>query len=349
MGLQSQQIKSPIGQTLGVLRPEDLLQGGFRTWGLARGQGGKSAIAIGSQDFLFHQESGDLLTDIGPLEGAILADPFDKVLQVVVEPCQVSQRHGSPLVGQHRHGDLPALSKRTNNVLALGQGPAEKNLTELRLPGNLPDGADFDSLLMERNQKEGDPSVAVIGIGASQDKDPIRPGRKGGPHLLAFKPKVFAIGLGSGAQCGQIASGVRFAESLAPNLLPRKHLGNKAPALFFGGMVNERRTQQIDSHAGSDGWRMNGLGGENCILDHRESPPSPFLGPVDPQVAGLIELGLPTSANVEKLLLVIVGVAKFLDPGTLKIFFEPGPQLHSKLLLFFAKTEIHPSTPSESR
>ena len=233
-------------------------------------------------------------------------------------------------------------------MLALGQGPAEKNLTELRLPGNLPDGSDVDSLLMERNQKEGDPSVAVIRIGASQDKDPIRPGSESGPHLLAFKPEVFAIGLGSGAQRGQIASRIRFAETLAPNLLPRKHFGNKAPALFFGGMVNERRTQQIDSHAGSDGRSMDRLGGKDGLLDHRESPPSPFLGPVDPQVAGLMEFGLPTSANVEKLLLVIFGIAKFLDPGTLKIFFEPGPQFHSKSLLFFAKLEIHPSTPSYS-
>ena len=58
-----------------------------------------------------------------------------------------------------------------------------------------------------------------VGVGPGQQQAVVGDLRRGGPDLLAVDDEVRAIALGPGGQAGQVRSGARLAEPLAPGVL----------------------------------------------------------------------------------------------------------------------------------
>src|SRR4029077_17405661 len=166
---------------------------------------------------------------------------------VAAEAHGVGERRGAALVGQHRHGDAPALADLADQVVLRHPRVLEEDLAELALAGDLPERSDGDARRVQLAEHEGDAAVAVLRIGATEDEDPGGPGTEGGPDLLPVQHEVIAVEEGAGLERGQIAAGARLAEPLAPDLVTREHGRNEAPALRLAPVVDERGTEQPDA------------------------------------------------------------------------------------------------------
>jgi hypothetical protein len=62
-----------------------------------------------------------------------------------------------------------------------------------------------------------------VGVGPGKQQAVVGDLRRGGPDLLAVDDEVHAIALGPGGQAGQVRSGARLAEQLAPGVLAGQH------------------------------------------------------------------------------------------------------------------------------
>src|SRR5262249_11094933 len=152
-------------------------------------------------------------------EAPALAAGGGEQVEVAAEAYRVGERRGAALVGEHGHGDAPALADLADQVLLGDARVLEEDLAELALAGDLTERPPGEAGRVELAQDEGDPAVAVLRIGTAQDEDPVGPGTERGPHLLPVQHEVIAVEHGAGLERGEVAAGAGLAEPLAPDLV----------------------------------------------------------------------------------------------------------------------------------
>jgi len=157
---------------------------------------------------------------------------------------------GDPLVHQRGGGHPPALADLAEPVLVGDAHVGEEHLVELGLAGDLPQRPHLDAGRGHVADEVG--HAAVLGhvrVGAGDQDRPARLVRHGRPHLLAVDDPVVAVAHGAGAERGQVRSGARLAEQLAPDLLARPQRAQEALLLLLGAVGQDRGRGHAEADA----------------------------------------------------------------------------------------------------
>src|SRR5262245_21510355 len=324
----TEQVDRRLPEALVELAPEDLLERRLRAGRLALGERREHAHAVRAHDLDLDQQPGHLLARPAG-EPAALLERRRQEAQIAREALGVGERAGAALVGEDRHRDPPALADLADQVLLRHAGVLEEDLAELALAGDLAQRPHRDAGGVELAEDERDAAVAVPRIGAAEHEDPVGPWTESGPHLLAVQDEVVAVEHGAGLERRQVTARARLAEPLAPDLVAREHGRDEAPALRLAAVVNERRAEEADAEDVQDGRRVGArqLRLEDRLLDLGGAPASPLLRPSHAEVAALVQLALPSTAELYQGILGGGGVAQLLAPGTAQARLQPAAQL----------------------
>src|SRR5260370_9468949 len=79
-----------------------------------------------------------------------------------------------------------------------------------------------------------------VGIGAYHQHAPVGEMRERGPDFLAVDDELVALELGAGAGGGEVRTGVRFREALAPDLFAAQNLRQEELFLFVSPVEVDR-------------------------------------------------------------------------------------------------------------
>ena len=129
-------------------------------------------------------------------------------------------------------------------------------------------------------------------VRSGQQRTPLRELRAGGPDLLTGDPPA-AVDLGGlGGQAGQIGTGARLGEQLAPDHLAAEGRRQEALLLFVGAERDDRRDDpRGDAHLRALDSAGRELLGDDDLLDRVRRPP-PRLGQVGLHPAALGDGGV---------------------------------------------------------
>src|SRR5262249_17237121 len=133
------------------------------------------------------------------------------------------------LVGERRHGDLPASIHVPDDVSTRYGHGVEEYLAELGRSGDLPERPDRDTGTLHVEDEVGQAAVLrQRRIRAREENAPAGELRVARPHLLPGDAESVAVALRAGAHRGEVAAGVRLAEELAPDLVAGEDGGKEA-------------------------------------------------------------------------------------------------------------------------
>ena len=85
------------------------------------------------------------------------------------------------------------------------------------------------------------------GIGAEEEQPPLREVRGGDPDLLAVDDVLVAVADRGGAKVGEVGTGLRLAEALAPVLVGREDAGQPPLLLLLGAPRDDHRADLPDA------------------------------------------------------------------------------------------------------
>src|SRR5262249_27763535 len=129
-----------------------------------------------------------------------------------------------------------------------------------------------------------------------------------------------------------------------PDLLAREDLGGVTELLLLGAVRNDGRPGHPHAEDIEDGWslRERHLLVEDHLLEERETPPTVFLWPRQPDEPGVVELALPGPHGGVRLGPRYVGAAhRARFPVARDVGREPRPDLFAKCLLLGSQREVH--------
>ena len=157
---------------------------------------------------------------------------------------------GGPFVGQRLDGQPPTGPQVTDAVSVGNPDVGDEHLGEVTIAVDLHQRADLDARRRHLDCEHGQAAVlGQRGIGPGQAHAPpgIRATR--GPHLGTVQDPLVAIALGPHARIGEIGSGIRLGEHLAPDLRTIGD-GSEPPVLLGGGTtVQQYGTHEVQAHA----------------------------------------------------------------------------------------------------
>ena len=149
-------------------------------------------------------------------------------------PLGIPAADGHPLVHQGADGDFPALPHGAEPLCIRDTHIGEMHLVEVGIPGNLLDRPDLKAGGFHVEEEVGQPlMLGRIGIRAHHQDAVVRIMGTGSPDFLAVHQPAVAVPLRLGAQPGEIRTGARLAEQLAPDLLAAGQLGQVAPLVIL--------------------------------------------------------------------------------------------------------------------
>src|SRR5207237_1041938 len=201
---------------------------------------------------------------------------------------------GAALVRERGERDLPALVHRADHVRGRDADALQEDLAELRRAGQLAERTDRDPRAGHVEDEVGEPAVLrQRRVGTREEDAPARELRVARPHLLPADDEAVAVGLGAGAERGQVAAGVRLAEELAPELL-----GGQRRSIIWDARGARRAVRcEPGAEARAEGLVLNGEGevhGRRSTIDagceveragavrtpdaRRDAPPAPRGG-----------------------------------------------------------------------
>ena len=156
-------------------------------------------------------------------------------------------------------------------------------------PARVADRADVDTVLVPWAQRHRDAAGAwVPRCWCGTARTASRRGLERGPDLLSGDDPLVAVALGPRLQAGEIRTGVRLAEPLAPQLLAAGDRRQEALLLLLGAELQQRRPEEVATlHADP----VRGLGGrmldvEDQLLCRRATATAVGLGPGDVRATG---------------------------------------------------------------
>src|SRR6266849_3608732 len=247
-------------------------------------------------------------------------------------------------VREDAHRDLPAGAGRTHHHLGRHAHVLEEDLRELRVAGDLPQGAHADARAPHVDQEEADAMVLRrLGLGAAEEEAPVGDVGVAGPHLLAVHDEAVAAALAARAQRAQVRAGAGLGEALAPEILAREQAGEEAPALRLGAVAEDGRADQVDVGAGGRPRRARAIERlfEEPALDDCRAPAALLARPGDRRPAALVELPLPVARDRQPERIVGARPAVVAPPGGRHVRLEPGARLLGEGQLARREREVH--------
>src|SRR4029079_16704456 len=118
------------------------------------------------------------------------------------------------------------------------------------------------------------------------------------PDLLSVDDVLVAVAHRGRAQVGEVGTGLRLAEALAPVLVGRQDAGQPPLLLLLGAPRDDHRADLPDAVRVEDAGRAHPrhLLGVDDVLDRCGLAPVPRLRPVDRRPLALVEGPLPRLA-----------------------------------------------------
>src|SRR5690348_2942004 len=216
-----------FGQALLDLRALDLEERALGARPLAAAHRGDHA-QIG--DLERHQldfERGDLVAEARAHDeraAAILLLRRDLLQAFQLALRRADAGDAGALIAEQELGVGPALVLLADEVLGRHLDVVEEHLVDFAPAIHGHDGADGDARRLHVDEQEGDALLLLLGagIGAHQVEDPIGEMRRGRPDLLAVDDVVVAIAYRLGPERGEVGTGARLGEALAPDMLARE-------------------------------------------------------------------------------------------------------------------------------
>ncbi len=149
--------------------------------------------------------------------------------------------------GQRHHRDAPAVVLLADPVRHRDPHLVEEELRELGRALDRAQRLDLNARRVHRHDEPGDATVALV-AGAHEQLAEVGDLGVRGPDLRAGDDVVVAVAYGPRAERGQVASCVRLAEALAPDLLAAEDGRQVALALGRGAFGDDGRScvQQAD-------------------------------------------------------------------------------------------------------
>ena len=162
----------------------------------------------------------------------------------------LGQRH--PFVGQGDLGQAPALVLGAHQVLDGNLHVGQEGLVEVVAAGHLHDGTDLDARGGHVQQQVGDALLGWPFVRRADQQDaPVGDVGPGGPDLGTVDDVPVAVADGPGSQRGQVRTGLRLAEQLAPVLGVVQHRREEAVLLGLGAAGDDRRAGPSHADGGA--------------------------------------------------------------------------------------------------
>ena len=137
-----------------------------------------------------------------------------------------------------------------------------------------------------------------VGVGAHEHLAVVGDVAEAGPDLLAVDDVVVAVADGARAQAGEVGAGVGLGEALAPHVRRRCRMPRQVALLLLVGALGDERGAAVEQpdevHAHVRRTRPLALLDVDEVLGGRGATAAVLLRPVDPRVARLEQLPLPT-------------------------------------------------------
>ena len=203
------------------------------------------------------------------------------------------------LTGEYGHADTPAAVQRAEQVLGGQLHIGEEHLVELGLAGHLPQRPDLDAGEIHRTEEERDALVLLrLRVGASHEDAPVAVAPATAPHLLAVHHEPVAVALGLRGEPTEIAAGAGLAEQLAPQPVGRERGAEVVGLLLWCAEPQDRAAGEHQAHHVEERRHPDEGAFEHphgVVLDG-EASPAELAGPVDADVAGLVQTSVPCHA-----------------------------------------------------
>ena len=212
----------------------------------------------------------------------------------------------APLIGQCRHGNSPAAVERPDQRRSRQSHVGHEHLVELGPAGHLPQRPGLDAGRVHVDHEERN-SLVFRGFfprqGAGQEDAPVRSPCPAGPDLLAVDDELLPVGHRPGRQRGQVGTGARLGEQLAPHPLAASGR-RQVSLLLLGRAVRQQRAGgqhqpnhvQHRRHAGDGGLFHPG----RRVFQGQAGAADRF-GPVDGGKTPVVQAFLPSHTLVPPL------------------------------------------------
>ena len=230
----------------------------------------------------------DLLPDATVLDRRTAVQPHlfrqvDEQVEVRAEAgavgCDITLDH------QRRHRDREAAADRRHAMIVADPHIVEEHLVDMAVAARELDRAHRDARRLHVDPEIGQTLVLGDGRVGAHDDDAIvailRPAR---PDLLPVDLPAVAVGLGAGAQAGQVGAARRFGEKLAPDFLALQRLQHAfLHELAVGAELHQHRHRHPQRNAEIDVREtvLHLLGLEGDLLDMAEPLSAQIGRPVD--------------------------------------------------------------------
>ena len=273
---------------------------------LAAGHGGQPADAVGAHHRQLGLQAGQPVAQHGVVDAAVGPCPVADECQLALEPDDLAEGRHAALEAEQAHRHAPALPHLADHQVGVGDGAGEEDLVELRPAGQLLDRPDLDAGLVDRDEQEGEPLVALRArLGAGDDEDPLGEVRVGRPHLLTVDDPLRAVVGEPRARLdvGEVGAGVRLGVALRPQLLDVANARQEPIALRVGAEGDERRPEQLLTEVVD---RRRGVGPgvllvEDHLLPQAQPTPTVLGGPPDARPALPGQEAVPLQPLAERL------------------------------------------------
>ena len=205
-----------------------------------------------------------------------------------------SDRH--PLVHEGDQRAVPALADLAQAFAVGNADVGEELLVELGITGHLAKGPHIHTRRMHVHDKVGQSLVLLrIGIASGEQQTEVGDVSHGCPAFLTVDDPLFPVKNGAGAESGDVRTGARLGEELAPDLLAGEQRTEIPIAHLVGSLRQDGRSRHSVADPVAAQVAERGSRGRQTLVDERlkaarQSKPAVADGEVHPRQAG-VELG----------------------------------------------------------
>ena len=209
-----------------------------------------------------------------------VADELDELVEAGQER-RLAAADRDAFIGQRVAADLPAAVHLAEHHVVGDEHVVDEHGVEHRVAGELPKRLDLDPLGLHVEQEVGDAlMLGRAGVGAGQQRTPLRELRAGGPDLLPGDAPTAVDLRGLGGEAGEIRARTRLGKQLTPDHLAAERRRQELLLLSFGAVGDDRRDDpRGDAHLRSLDPPGGELLGDDDLFD-RGGGPSPRCGQV---------------------------------------------------------------------
>ena len=168
--------------------------------------------------------------------------------------------YAGPFKAERRHGHRPPLVQVAEHRRARDAGIGEEQLGEGLATGDRGQWSGLDAWSSQIDQETGDPVMLLRGrICSHVELAPIGEVTQRVPRLLPIDDEVVTVFDRSGAQRGEVRTGVGFGHALRPDLVAAQHGLEEALLLLRGAELHDRRRDVGDTDHVHRAWSSGAI------------------------------------------------------------------------------------------